>query len=111
MVKLVGEFVEFFQISRFLGLESKNSDTVQRASPFRILVLPGDVVSGTGRQNFNIVFSCQTLRNHPAKMLGTARYIGAVPLNNDRDFHGQPIIAEHGSAGGSPAWTADYGSQ
>ena len=72
-VNPVGVFVEGREIAGPRVREAADRHTPDPIVPLGILVLPGDVVAGAGREHFDLVPRGKALGDHPAQILGSPR--------------------------------------
>ena len=79
--------VEGGDVARALVREAPDGDAADAVGPFRILVLPGDVVAGAGRQHLDVVLRREPLGDQPAVVLRAAEHLGAVALNDEGESH------------------------
>src|SRR5262249_29059838 len=74
-------------VTRLRRREPADGDAADPIGALGIFVLPGDVVLRAGGQDVDIVRRRQTLGDEAAQMLRSAEHLGAVPLDDERDFH------------------------
>ena len=84
----VGVRVEALDLPRAGVRESAHRHPADAIRPLRVLVGPGDVVAGAGRQHLHVMTGAEPLRDEPAVILGTAEDLRAVALNDEGDLQG-----------------------
>jgi hypothetical protein len=67
--------------------ETPNGDPADPVLTFRVLVLPGDVIAGTGGQHLHLMPAGEPLRDQPAVILGATEYFRPIALDNERNLH------------------------
>src|SRR5262249_32737537 len=90
--------VEGIEVARPCVCEPPDSDAANPIRSFRVFVFPRDVVARARREDIDIVLSGEPLGDETAQMLRTAEHFGAVPLDDERDFHWLLIIVAKPSA-------------
>src|SRR4030095_42684 len=89
---------EFDRVALTGDGKAAHVDAFDRLDAFGQLVLPRDVVTGAGREDFDLDVGCEMLGHVPSMLFGAAVDLGAVPLNDDRDLH---WLSSEGSSGAS----------
>jgi hypothetical protein len=67
--------------------EPPHGDAADPIGAFRILVLPGDVVARTGREDVHVVAERHPFGDETAVVLGSAENLRAVALDDERNPH------------------------
>jgi hypothetical protein len=83
----LGIAVEGVDVALAGAREAADRDAADPVRPFGILVLPGDVVRRASRQDLHLVPGGEPLGDEPAVVLGSPKYLRAVALDDEGDFH------------------------
>ena len=77
LLKIQSEYVLNDSMSRVLRVgEAADRDAADAVDALGVLVLPGDVVAGAGRQHLDLVLRREALGDQAAEVLGAAEHLG-----------------------------------
>ena len=79
-------------VARTVDGETPHPHPADVVLPFRVVVGPGDVVAGTGREHLHLGVPAQALGDEPAVVLGPSRDLEPVALDHEAQAPGHSLL-------------------